>query len=361
MPQRISVNLTGHAYEVVVGKGLVAELQNALGALQAPSLLLVTDENVVRHHAASVESMLASLAPTRRFTLPPGEDSKRLAFYAALCDTALSEPALERGSVLVALGGGVVGDLAGFAAATLLRGVRYVQVPTSLLAMVDSSVGGKTGLNTNAGKNLIGAFWQPSAVFCDLAYLETLPSREYCSALAEIVKYAVIGGEPSIDILEAHKERIKARAPGPLESIVLDCVRLKARVVAQDERETASARVLLNFGHSVAHVLETRFPLRYLHGEAVALGMMAALRISRAHAGLDVASIGRIERLLKAFSLPLKLPTELTRQDLLAGLRSDKKRASGNIDYVVTPRIGQAKVARLPIDDALAALILEQA
>lgn len=361
MPQRISVSLAGHAYDILVGKGLLADLGSALAALKAPSLLLVTDENVGRHHAAAAESVLSAVAPTRRFTLPAGEESKRLAFFASLCDTALSPPAIERGSVLVALGGGVVGDLAGFAAATLLRGIRYVQVPTSLLAMVDSSVGGKTALNTNAGKNLIGAFWQPHAVFCDLAYLETLPAREYCSALAEVVKYAVIGGEPPIDILEAHKERIKARAPGPLESIVVDCLRHKARVVAQDERETGSARVLLNFGHSVAHVLETLFPQRYLHGEAVALGMLAALRVSRAHAALDKSSVGRIERLLKAFSLPMTLPSDLTRQDLLTGLRSDKKRVAGNIDYVVTPRVGQAKVISLPIDDALASLILEQA
>ncbi len=361
MSQRLTVNLTGHAYEIAVGKGLAAELSGALIALNAPSLLLVTDENVASHHAPAIESLLASIAPTRRFTLPAGEESKRMAFFAALCETALSPPALERKSVIVALGGGMVGDIAGFAAATLLRGVRYVQVPTSLLAMVDSSVGGKTAINANAGKNLIGAFWQPSAVICDLAYLDTLPAREYCSALAEIVKYGVIGGEPSIDILEAHKERIKARASGPLESIVLDCLRHKARVVAQDERETGSARVLLNFGHSVAHVLETFFPQRYLHGEAVALGMMAALRVSRAHARLDKHAVGRIERLLKAFSLPLALPPELTRQDLLAGLRSDKKRASGRIEYVVTSRLGQAAVVSLPIDDGLASLILEPA
>ncbi len=361
MPQHIHVELGERAYEVIVGKGLRTEFEAQLKPLEAPSFLLVTDANVGKLHGDPTEAQLAALAPTRRFTIPAGESSKSLEQFGALCDAALAAPALERRSVMVALGGGVVGDLAGFAASALLRGLRYVQLPTSLLAMVDSSVGGKTAINTQAGKNLVGAFWQPSAVLCDLAWLDTLPAREYCSALAEVVKYAVIGGEPSIDILEAHKERIKARAPGPLESVIATCIQAKARVVAQDERETGGARVALNFGHSVAHVLEARFPGRYLHGEAVALGMLAALRVSRAHAGLEKAAVGRIERLLKAFSLPLKLPEELTRQDLLAGLQSDKKRAQGRIEYVVSARIGQAKTLSLPMDDALAALILEQA
>lgn len=361
MPTRVAVNLASAAYEIVVGKGLAADLAAAVGALKPPSILLVSDENVARLHGAAAETALGAIAPTRRFTLPAGESSKSIAHFSALCETALAAPCIERQSVIVALGGGVVGDVAGFAAASLLRGVRHVQVPTSLLAMVDSSVGGKTAINALAGKNLIGAFWQPSAVICDLAYIDTLPAREYASALAEVVKYAVIGGEPPIDILEAHKERIKARAAGPLETVIVECIRHKARVVAADERETKGARVLLNFGHSVAHVLEALFPERYLHGEAVALGMLAALRVSRAHANLDKHAVGRIERLLKAFSLPLKLPQELTRQDLLARLKADKKRAQGRIDYVVSPRLGQAQVASLAIDDQLADLILEQA
>ncbi len=361
MPQRIKVELSDRSYEVVVGKGLHAEIHDSLNSLQAPSFLLVTDANVGKLHGDAIEALLRGIAPTRRFTLPSGESSKSLGQFGALCDAALAAPSVERKSVIVALGGGVVGDLTGFAASALLRGLRYVQLATSLLAMVDSSVGGKTAINTQAGKNLVGAFWQPSAVFCDLAWLDTLPAQEYCSALAEVVKYAVIGSEPPIDILEAHKERIKARAAGPLESVITQCIQAKARVVAQDERESSGARILLNFGHSVAHVLEARFPGRFLHGEAVALGMLAALRVSRVHAGLDKASIGRIERLYKAFALPLALPDELTRQDLLTGLRTDKKRASGNIDFVVTPRIGQARVISLTIDDALAALILELA
>lgn len=361
MPQSIKVALNDRAYDVVVGKGLHAEIAAFLKAMATPSFLLVTDSNVGKLHGDAFEALLREVAPTRRFTVTAGESSKSLTQFGALCDAALAAPAIERKSVIVALGGGVVGDLAGFAASALLRGLRYVQLATSLLAMVDSSVGGKTAINTQAGKNLVGAFWQPSAVFCDLAWLETLPAQEYCSALAEVVKYAVIGNDPPIDILEAHKERLKARAPGPLESVISQCVQAKARIVAHDERETSGARVVLNFGHSVAHVLEARFPGRYLHGEAVALGMLAALRVSRAHAGLDKATLGRIERLFKAFDLPLKLPEELTRQELLNGLRSDKKRASGNIEYVVAPKMGQARVLALPIDDALASLILEQA
>jgi 3-dehydroquinate synthase len=361
MPQRIKVELNDRAYDVVVGTGLHAEIAASLKQLDAPSFLLVTDANVGRLHGDAIETLLSALAPTRRFTVPSGESSKSLAHFGTLCDAALLAPAVERKSVIVALGGGVVGDLAGFAASALLRGLRYVQLATSLLAMVDSSVGGKTAINTNAGKNLLGAFWQPSAVFCDMAWLETLPAQEYNSALAEVVKYAVIGSEPPIDILEAHKERLKARAPGPLESVITQCIQAKARIVAQDERETSGARVVLNFGHSVAHVLEARFPGRFLHGEAVGLGMLAALKVSRVYAGLDKANVQRIKRLLTAFSLPLQLPEELTRQDLLSGLRSDKKRDSGRIEYVVSPRIGQAKVVSLPIDDALAALILEQA
>lgn len=361
MPTRVAVHVNAQTYDIVVGKDLHAELASAVGSLKPTSLVLVTDDNVARLHAAAVERLLSDIAPIRRFTLPAGEGSKSIAQFSALCEAALATPAVDRQSLIVALGGGVVGDIAGYAAASLLRGLRYVQVPTSLLAMVDSSVGGKTAINASAGKNLIGAFWQPSAVICDLAFLETLPAREFSSALAEVVKYAVIGGEPPIDILEAHKERIKARTPGPLESIIVDCIRHKARVVSADERETQGARVLLNFGHSVAHSLEAIFPQRFLHGEAVALGMLAALRVSRAHAGLDKHAVGRVERLLKAFGLSLTLPAELTRQDLLAKLGTDKKRAHGRIDYVVTPKLGQAQVASLALDDQLADLILEQA
>ena len=358
MAHRITLELGARSYEVVIGHGLNSDLTNALAALAPPSILLVTDENVGKLHGARIEALLAAIAPVKCATIPAGENSKSLAQFEMLCEKALTAPSIERTSAVVALGGGLVGDLAGFAAATLLRGIPCIQVPTSLLAMVDSSIGGKTAVNHRSGKNLIGAFWQPRAVICDLDFLGSLPAREYFSALAEIVKYAWIGGELTLDELEAHKERIKARTLGPLEQVVAACARHKARIVSTDEYERSGERALLNFGHSVAHVLEAQYPERFLHGEAVSIGLVAAARVSRAIAGLDPHSVGRLERLLSAFKLPVSIPSELTASELIAGLRSDKKRAAGKLNFVVSPKPGRAMIMALDVDARLADIIL---
>ncbi len=360
MPERIPVQLSGRSYEIILGRHLDRELLSCIETIKPHGVLLVSDQNVFARHGARYEALLAGAGAIRRLIVPPGESSKSLMQLATIYDAALAPPALERSSLVVALGGGMVGDLAGFAAATLLRGLPLLHIPTSLLAMVDSSIGGKTAINHPAGKNLIGSFWQPQAVLCDLTLLDTLPAREFNSALAEIVKYAVIGQEPALEDFEAHKERIKARTAGRLDEIVAACIRHKARVVAEDEREQTGRRVLLNFGHTLAHVIETRCPGRFLHGEAVAIGMVAACRVSRRFAGLDAQSPARLAKLLASCSLPVKVPAKLTRQELLAGLGGDKKREAGRIQFVVTPRFGRAEVASLALDDALLDCLLEQ-
>ncbi|KAA0218313.1 3-dehydroquinate synthase [bacterium] len=360
MLERIPVPLSGRGYEVILGRHLDRELATCVEALRPQGVLLVSDENVFARHGARYESLLAAAGPVRRVIVPPGETSKSLAQLASIYDAAFSPPALERSSLVVALGGGMVGDLAGFAASTLLRGLPLLHIPTSLLAMVDSSIGGKTAINHTAGKNLIGSFWQPHAVLCDLTLLETLPAREFNSALAEVVKYAVIGQEPALEDFEAHKERIKARTAGRLDEVVAACIRHKARVVAEDEREQTGRRALLNFGHTLAHVLETRFPARFLHGEAVAIGMVAACRVSHRFSGLDAQSTARLAKLLASCNLPTKVPVELTRQELLAGLGKDKKRDAGRIQFVVVPRLGRAELASLALDDTLLDCLLEQ-
>jgi 3-dehydroquinate synthase len=255
----------------------------------------------------------------------------------------------------------MVGDLAGFLAATLLRGVRCVQIPTSLLAMVDSSVGGKTAINHSSGKNLIGAFHQPAAVFCDMHFLRTLPKREYVSALAEIVKTGVLAGDDLLGMLEESADKLIDRDLETLHRVIEACVRFKADVVEEDEVETTGRRATLNFGHTLAHVLETLWPERWLHGEAVAIGMVAALNLSVARAKLDDAVAGRVIKLLEKFSLPTDVPPELEPQRMLEVMAGDKKRAGKAVHFVVISDIGQAGALPCKLDDSLAEALLGRA
>jgi 3-dehydroquinate synthase len=340
-PIEIPVSIPGASCRILAGAGLAS----ASGSFVREAGLrgacaIITDENVGRLHGAAVQSSLEQAGyAALMLAVPAGERSKRLSAAENLCDRMIAA-GLDRGSFVVALGGGVVGDLAGFVAAIYYRGIPFVQIPTTIVAQVDSATGGKTGVNARAGKNLIGAFHQPRLVLADTATLSTLPDREYLEGFAEVIKHAVIRDAAMLDELDP-------AAPRPsLAPLIARNIAIKAAVVAEDEREETGVRALLNFGHTVGHAIENAAGYgRFLHGEAVSLGLAAALEISVRKHGLDPAAAARVRGKLASYGLPLVLPSDLTTADLLAAARRDKKFAAGRIRFVVTPRLGEAFVA----------------
>jgi len=349
---RLRVDLAERGYDIVVGTGL---LERA-GALMLPLLrskrvLVLTDETVAALH---LPRLLAGLAEAgiaaQSVAVPAGEASKDIGRFPALMEKLL-DLGVERGTTLVALGGGVVGDLGGFAAASLLRGIDFIQVPTTLLAQVDSSVGGKTGLDTKQGKNLVGAFYQPRLVLADLATLGTLPHRELLAGYAELVKYGLIGDAAFYGRLEAEAAALLDERGHRLGEAILEACRMKAAVVAEDERE-GGRRALLNFGHTFGHALEaeTGYGDRLLHGEAVAVGMVLAFATSVRLGHCAAADAARATRHLAAIGLPTRL--DLGRGErfdpdrLLGHMQKDKKVADGRIGFVLSRGIGTAFVDR---------------
>jgi 3-dehydroquinate synthase len=347
---RLRVELGARGYEIVVGAGLIARAGSEIAPLlRRRQAVVVTDENVARHCLEPLRASLAAAAIAHQtVVLPPGEETKDLAHFGRLVEGVLA-CGVERGTMLVALGGGVVGDLAGFAAATLLRGIDFVQIPTTLLAQVDSSVGGKTGINTRLGKNLIGAFYQPRLVLADTAALVTLPRRELLAGYAEIVKYGLIGDARFFAWCERQGNALCALEPEPLRHAVLTSCRMKAAIVAADEREDGD-RALLNFGHTFGHALEaeTGFSSRLLHGEAVALGMVLAFDFA---VRLGLAAAAEAERLRRHFAAT-GLPTsraavglaQVPAERLLAHMGKDKKVRDGKIALILPRRIGEVFV-----------------
>lgn len=306
--------------------------------------LVVTDTNTVSL-GRGVEAALRDAGfRVATAAVPAGEGSKSLAELSRLYD-ALYDMAADRRTAVVAVGGGVVGDLGGFAAATYNRGLPLLMVPTTLLAMVDSSVGGKTGVNHPKGKNLIGAFHQPAGVWIDTAYLGTLPDREFRSGLAEVVKYGVILDAPFFEYLEANAAAVLARDPAALRHVVGRSCRLKADVVEQDEREETGLRAVLNYGHTFAHAFETVGGYGgWLHGEAVAAGMVCAARLAERH-GLVGPDLGRRQlALLTTFGLPTAPKPEWPLDDMIAVMRRDKKAAGGRMRFILPTRLGEVRL-----------------
>jgi 3-dehydroquinate synthase len=340
-PIEVPVAIPGQSCRVLVGHGLLART----GALALESGLhgtcaVITDENVGRLHSDAVMASLEQAGnKATLLTVPAGEKSKCLATAEDLCDRMIAA-GLDRSSFVVALGGGVVGDLAGFVAAIYHRGIPFVQIPSTIVAQVDSSIGGKTGVNARAGKNLIGSFHQPRLVLADTDTLATLPDREYREGFAEVIKHGVIRDAAMLDALDPAAPR-ESLAP-----LVARNIAVKAAIVAADEREQTDTRALLNFGHTVAHAIENVAGYgRFLHGEAVSIGMAAALEISQRKYGLPADQTAQVRAKLAAYGLPLSLTSDLTTEDLLAAARRDKKFAGGQIRYVVAPRLGEAFVA----------------
>jgi 3-dehydroquinate synthase len=286
----------------------------------------------------------------------PGETSKSTEVADDLWKALLAEGA-DRQSVIVAVGGGVVGDLAGFVAATFARGLDFFQAPTTLLAQVDSSVGGKVGVNLPGAKNMVGAFWQPRGVLVDVAVLQSLPEREYRAGLAEVVKYGVILDADFFAYLEAHVDAVNRKDPAALARIVERCCRLKADVVEQDEREITGLRACLNYGHTFAHAFEALGEYEsMLHGEAVAAGMRCAARLAARLGKLAAGVVQRQDELLAALGLTLD-PPPVDRQELLRAMHRDKKASAGRLRFILPDRIGRvALVEDIPDSDVLAAL-----
>lgn len=344
MARTLTVELGERSYPILIGVGQLA----ALGEACRPRLragaacLVVSDAHVDPLYGPAAEAALraAGFRPARE-AVPAGEDSKSPARLEALCRRMLAA-GLDRGAFVVALGGGVVGDLAGFAAAVFMRGIPCVQVPTSLLAMVDSAVGGKTGVNLPEGKNLLGAFHQPALVLADPATLRTLPRREYLSGLAEAVKYGVIRDAAFFQWLENERAALAAGDPGRLEAVVARCCEIKADVVARDERE-GGLRAILNFGHTAGHALEQAAGYgTYLHGEAVAVGMVFAARLAQRVLGFPAGEAARLEELLRALGLPTAAPG-VPWERLQAALRRDKKNQDQRPRYVLARRLGETQ------------------
>jgi 3-dehydroquinate synthase len=329
----------------VVGTDLLAEAGERMAEIGlAGRCAVITNETVGALYLPAVEQSLraAGFEPTV-VTVSDGEAYKSRETLDRIYDHLLPI-GIDRHTALVALGGGVVGDLTGFAAATLLRGVPVVQVPTTLLAQVDAAIGGKTAINHPAGKNLIGAFHQPRLVLADVATLRTLPERELLAGLAEVVKYGVIGDAALFERLEAEAPALLARDPDALAPVVASSARQKAVVVATDEREEGGERAVLNFGHTVGHALEAVSDYRrFLHGEAVAVGMVAAARVSHALGVCDAEVGARIERLLSGLGLPTAVPSELRTPALAAAMQRDKKARGGRIRFVAVESIGRTR------------------
>jgi 3-dehydroquinate synthase len=348
--QRIDVNLGPRSYPIFIGAGAMALADEFAKSIPARDVLLVTNTTVGPLYAAK---LMAALAPRRcvEVMLPDGETHKTLANVSRILDVLIANR-FARDACIVALGGGVVGDMAGFAAACYQRGIAFVQVPTTLLAQVDSSVGGKTGVNHPGGKNLIGAFHQPAAVFADTNTLDSLPDRELRAGLAEVIKYGLIVDREFFDWLEAHANQLLARDAAALTHAIKRSCEIKADIVTRDEREQGE-RALLNLGHTFGHAIESATNYSaWLHGEAVGAGMLLAADMSARLGWVSIADVARVERVLQKFGLRTDVRS-VSAATLAEKMKIDKKVAAGRIRLVLLKSIGKSVVTGDYADAAL--------
>lgn len=345
-PNRVRVALGERSYEIVIGGGVLAQAARHVKAAGLGGRgVIITDANVESLYAAPLQAALhARGIETALLSVPAGEASKSLAQAARLLER-LPACGLDRGSFVMAVGGGMIGDLAGFVAGIYLRGLALVQVPTTLLAQVDSSVGGKTGVNLPQGKNLVGVFHQPRLVLADTEVLRSLPARELRAGYAEVIKYGAICDADFFSWLERETTAALQLEPAAILRVVRRCCEIKAAVVSQDERESG-LRAILNFGHTIGHALEAVSDYRgWLHGEAVAVGMCVAARLSARGGGLPATEAQRLERLIGASGLPTRLPATVEWSALWEAMRLDKKAQGGRVRFVLLKRLGEAVVS----------------
>ncbi|WP_250460191.1 3-dehydroquinate synthase [Microbulbifer litoralis] len=350
----LNVELGERSYPIEIGSNLLGNPQNLLPFIGGNQVCVVTNETVAPLYLSRLLEGLSGLDKVDTLTLPDGEAFKTLDTVNRVFDLLL-EKRHNRSTTLIALGGGVIGDMTGFAAACYQRGVDFIQVPTTLLAQVDSSVGGKTGVNHPLGKNMIGAFHQPRLVIADMDTLASLPQRELAAGLAEVIKYGLICDAPFFDWLEANLPRLLEREPGALAYAVERCCRDKAAVVAEDERESGR-RAILNFGHTFGHAIEAVQGYgNWLHGEAVAAGMVMAAELSRLRGDIDGALVARIRTLLEAAGLPVSAPEGMTTGAFLEAMSIDKKVLDGRLRLILLASLGDAQI----VDDSPREQVIE--
>lgn len=333
MPERFTVALQNTPYDVFVGDDALDLVGLEITKVIKPTRCAVVSDSVVAPlYAQRVEESLrdSGFDPIQ-ITVPSGETSKSISVAETVCDKMISA-GLDRTSAVVALGGGVIGDLAGFVAAIYYRGISYIQIPTTIVSQVDSSIGGKTGVNAGGGKNLLGAFHQPRLVIADTRTLATLPPREFNEGFAEVIKHAAIRDPEMLELLGPERN---------LEALVARNARIKAKIVQEDEFETKGIRAFLNFGHTVGHGIEAAAGYgRLLHGEAISLGIAAACQLSEKHAGLSSTASQQVLGALATFNLPLRLPSDISTKSIMESLSKDKKFAAGSIRFVLLRSLG---------------------
>ncbi len=346
MLDKISLNLGERSYEILIGNGAIAELSAFVAEKKYSKIFIITDENVAKLHLAKIQKILPN---AESLILEAGEQSKSFAVLEKTCEEILAK-GIDRKSLIVAFGGGVIGDLTGFIASILLRGIDFIQIPTTLLSAVDSSVGGKTAINSVSGKNLIGSFYQPKLVICDLDFLQTLSARELKSGYGEVVKYGLIKDLKFFEFLEQNYAKIFAQDEAVLCYIIKRSCNLKAEIVGRDEKENGE-RALLNFGHTFGHIFETEtnYSDELLHGEAVALGMVMAAKMSQ---NFDLISASDFQRILKHFTdcglitNPASIRKSWDAQSLTKHLFKDKKHENSNLTFILLKSLGDAFVQK---------------
>ncbi|NMC27488.1 MAG: 3-dehydroquinate synthase [Syntrophomonadaceae bacterium] len=353
----VRVELGPRSYDIFVGENWWHRMPDFLTSISRKSpAIMITDKNVFSLYGMRFLELIRQAGfQAEPAIIPGGEDCKNLATCTLIYEQMVTD-GLDRGSTVFALGGGIVGDVAGFVAATYMRGIPYIQIPTTLLAQVDSSVGGKTGVNLPLGKNLVGAFHQPSLVFVEVDFLDTLPQREYLTGLAEVIKYGIIWDRQFFIYLEENLARIKAQDKDCLQYIISRCCEIKAQVVAQDETEKG-VRAMLNLGHTFGHALEAlTLYERYTHGEAVAIGTICAARLSQSLGLLSASEVSRIEQLIEAVGLPTRFEN-LDPQAIIAQMYRDKKQVGGRLQLVLPATVGQCRIVDQVPESQIASLL----
>ncbi len=345
--QKIRVDLADRSYNIAIGGGMLAEIGKALEKFEfSGRLALVSNPTVYGLYGKTVSQSIADSGfELTEIIIPDGEEYKNLAWVEKIYEELL-KARLDRRSALLALGGGVIGDITGFAASTYMRGIDFVQVPTTLLAQVDSSVGGKTGVNHPMGKNMIGSFWQPRLVWADTGTLKSLPDRQYLAGIAEVIKYGVIWDEEFFVFLEKNRDKVLGLEDGSVANIVRRSCEIKAEVVSRDERESGM-RAILNYGHTIGHAIETAGGYgKHLHGEAVAIGMCLEARLAQAKGLIGAEQSGRIESLVRSYGLPFELPADIDPAVLFPSMELDKKTVAGELRFVLPEGIGRVRIQR---------------
>ncbi len=343
------VELGSRSYEICIHPGCIEDLASQLNDVPVSQFVLIADEQVAQLYGQRVSHQLQASSEVLELTIPVGESSKSLSEATRLWNSLL-EHKVDRNALVVALGGGVTGDLAGFVAATFMRGIRFVQIPTTLLAQVDSSVGGKVGINLPAAKNIVGHFWQPTKVIIDPQVLSTLEQRHLNAGMAEVIKYGVIMNPDLFSTIEENSNAIQQLDPQILGDLIHRCCVDKAQVVKEDETESSGRRMILNYGHTFGHAIEKVCGYgEYLHGEAIAIGMHCAARLQNQLGKLDGEIVERQRVLFEQFNLPTAVPAGIS-EELLDAMRLDKKSSRGNIRLILPTRIGEVEIVD-KIDD----------